>query len=300
MYSQRLRDRIVFFLNFTCFFISLSVALKFSEYYKYLNAVLITTMLLHRIYEFYRFRMQFYLLDFCYIINIAVIVSTICLPGTHWLFMASYGCAMGPILLSVAIYKLSFAFHNTMRMTSLWMHLSPPIAMFIERWGDKTILKQETGLGSLAFDYYYYITLCYLTWCCFYYITLFKVSFSYIQRKKLDCLYLYTCTVPSHSKRMNSFGEKNRELGFMFLHLRFVYVTVTIGFASIVNFYYGIGLFILILLCAIWNTSTYYIDYFSVHYDQQFKKKVNNCLKSVSSADTATDSDEEEITAKPV
>jgi hypothetical protein len=286
---------------------ALAIALVKPEHYKYYNLLTVSVMLTHRIFEFYRFKMLFYMLDWCYMVNIFVIISSVIYPQCYWLFICSFGFACGPLFFSIPVYQLSFAFHNTLRMTSLWIHLSAPITMLLMRWCGEYRDLEVGDLVSFVKEYYGGAIMLYFTWAIVYYYIVFKLCFNYIKSKNLDCLYFYTDSQPKFSKKMLIFGEKYKDIGFMFLHFRMAFFFTSVAVIPFYSYWLSLVICAAMVFSAIWNTSTYYLDYFSLHYEKQFvTKKKDKALKNkdkgaISSAETNTsDSDTESIPAKPI
>jgi hypothetical protein len=277
---KKTRDKIVFCLNFLVLLSSISLAIYSPINYPYLNALTITVMLMHRIYEFILYKWEFYLIDICYFINVLTIIYTLFFSKSYTLFILSFGFSLGPIFFAIFIFRHAYVFHNTLKFTSCWTHVSPPLTMFLIRWFDHDakyigteFLNDMTKDLSFLFHYIFVIFIFYCCWGLFYYVIQFKIFTGYIKKNKCDTQFDYT--YHKHGtfvqKQCHLFGELNKELGFMYLHARWVMTMVLISL--IFFFFYNIGLIILcfMLIVPIYFASTYYIDHFSEHYTKQFK-----------------------------
>jgi hypothetical protein len=277
---KKTRDKVVFFLNFLCLITSLSVALLYPVYYPYLNALTVTIMLMHRVYEFIMYKWEFYLIDLCYFVNLAVIIYSLFFSKNYSLFIICFGFSLGPIFSAIFIFRHAYVFHNTVKFTSCWTHISPPVTMFLIRWfdNDSTYIGTEhlnaiTKDLSFLFHYLMVTVLFYFAWAVFYYIIQFIIFPEYIKKNKCDTQFDYTYNRHGTfiQKQCHMFGEINKELGFMYLHARYVMMLVIVSL--IFMFYYTIGLVIIcfMLVVPIYYASTYYIDYFSENYVKQYK-----------------------------
>jgi len=103
-----------------------------------------------------------YYLDFCWIMNfIGVIVLLILMFGKNVLpeqlikviFSAAYGVSCGPLLgANLALPFVALIFHDVSSMTSLFIHIYPPLLLYIMRWKAEEVVDAWPNTFQLDYD----------------------------------------------------------------------------------------------------------------------------------------------------
>jgi len=85
-----------------------------------------------------------YYLDFCWIMNFLGVAGLVCLFSgkdhisstfRKHLFLAAYGICCGPLLGATAVLPfVALIFHDVTTMTSLFIHIFPPVLVYVLRW----------------------------------------------------------------------------------------------------------------------------------------------------------------------
>lgn len=81
---------------------------------------------------------HFFMLDFCYFVNLSVILQTILFPATSafgaaWM-KANFVLSHGPIAIAILAWQNSIVFHSLDKMTSFYIHIMPPLTCYLQRW----------------------------------------------------------------------------------------------------------------------------------------------------------------------
>lgn len=123
----------------------------FPHCYWLFHTVKMTGLLIHRLKKFTAIKWQYFLLDFCYMVNfwsfgavfVAVAVSIVP-PFQPWkslissmapnIFRIWFAWCVGPLALSIAAFRNSLVFHNSDQIIILAVHLSPNLAVYGMRW----------------------------------------------------------------------------------------------------------------------------------------------------------------------
>jgi len=102
-----------------------------------------------------------YFLDFCWIMNFfGVLILLVLMFGAgivpaYWLkliFLSAYGVSCGPLLGSNIILPfVAFIFHDVGTMTGLFIHMYPPMLLYVMRWKTAEVL--EAWPDTFAPDY---------------------------------------------------------------------------------------------------------------------------------------------------
>jgi hypothetical protein len=303
--KRKLRDELVFCLNILLTLTSVAIIFGFPTWFARINSIAYAILFAHRLYEFHIYKWDFYLIDFCYLVNTTVIVYSEFFQKTeNWQFwfLTAFAFSLGPILFANFVFNFGFVFHNTIKFTSFFTHLAPGIVMFIARWHNETNknlmdnliysyinsnsqLKNFANifeLGNLSFFsfglFVEYIRCCailYFSWAVIYYLIIFKLCFNFTEKNGFLTQYSAMAENTKNNKHLKFFGDGFEGLSFMFLHLRYVSGCILISFLYLFSYQLGLITLIICTLVAIWNASTYYMQFFSKNYMLQFDAEID-------------------------
>jgi len=94
----------------------------------------------YRIKSYRHLKQQFFLIDFCYFMNTAILFYLwfpLDILGAELhgrLFSVCFNLAIGPVLLAAVVWRYSIVPHSNDKMTSLFIHISPSLTLFGIRW----------------------------------------------------------------------------------------------------------------------------------------------------------------------
>lgn len=275
----RARDQIVFCLNVLSILICCVLLTKDPKYYAYWNAFIIPVLMIHRTFDFQSKGWQFYMIDFCYAVNLLVVISTVFFPSNLILSLISFGVSLGTLPFAIYFFRNSLAFTNIEKITSLFIHFHAALTMFLIRWHDhsrhfaiSSTTFSDFGLNFLA-KWFGGIVGFYGIWAIFYCSMIFFVFGKHISRKNLTTLYSYSMSDPKHSKKLLSRGAKWSKFLFMFNHFRLVMGLSTVTMAFFWNYWLGFLWLISLFCVALYNGATYTVDFHSTKYEKQFTHK---------------------------
>eukprot|EP00743_Colponemidia_sp_Colp-15_P002737 GILK01002964.1.p1 GENE.GILK01002964.1~~GILK01002964.1.p1 ORF type:complete len:363 (+),score=35.36 GILK01002964.1:152-1090(+) len=77
---------------------------------------------------------HYFLLDFCYFGNFLLLVYLWGAPSQPYLFLVAFSVMNGPIAWAVIIFNNSLVFHSLDKVTSVFIHVTPPFVTFCIRW----------------------------------------------------------------------------------------------------------------------------------------------------------------------
>lgn len=145
------RDEWCFVLGITNLLVTTWLVSAFPHMFWCFHAFKMALLLGYRLVKFAAKKWQFFLLDFCYCVNVwsvatvttAVLVSNV--DALHvWrpavasvgpaVFRAFFTWCVGPLALSVAFFRNSLVFHSSDQAIILAVHLSPNLALYGMRW----------------------------------------------------------------------------------------------------------------------------------------------------------------------
>lgn len=272
----RARDRIVFCLNFINMIVTCVLLTKDAKYFVYWNALIVPALLLHRIYDYYTKGWHFYMVDFCYWINLMVIATTLFFPKNEIMSMTSFGLSLGTLAFSIYFFRNSQAFTSMDKITSLLIHNQAPLTMFLVHWHDKAgnFAASVNGLTPFGFEFlskwYGSIIVFYGIWAVLYCATIFLVFGKHIKKRNLETLYSYTMADPKKARKLLSRGAKWAKLLFMFHHFKMVIGFSTLAMIFYYSYWAGLLWLVAVNAVALYNGATYCIEFQSTKYERQF------------------------------
>ena len=158
-----------------------------------------------RIWQYTQRKWTYFLFDYCYLINTLNLVYLWVLPQSEFLFTVCYCAALGPLAFSVATWRNSAVFHSVDKMTSLFIHLYPPVMFtmivhFVPREYAVQRLPALTNLERLGFR--------------------MSLAFNFTMYLIWQLLYYHFIAVRRHSKiesgqRVNSFSTLSQGKGML-------------------------------------------------------------------------------------
>ncbi|EKM59425.1 uncharacterized protein PHACADRAFT_249903 [Phanerochaete carnosa HHB-10118-sp] len=129
----RTREKISFFLGVMSL---LATALMFGSYPQYIHiAYTIGTAILLPIRAVYykKRAWHYFLFDLCYYCNILNLLYLWILPSSPALFLACYCLSHGSLASAVITWRNSLVFHDMDKVTSLFIHIYPPLTFTVIR-----------------------------------------------------------------------------------------------------------------------------------------------------------------------
>ena len=104
------------------------------------------------------------MLDFCYFMNLSVLAQTFLFPTSLAWYKANYVLCMGVLMNAIVVWQNSLVFHSIDKLTSIYIHVLPPLTVHLYRWGliESSVIDPADTL-SLA-DLVLWPSLLYLAW----------------------------------------------------------------------------------------------------------------------------------------
>jgi len=227
-----------------------------------------------RYYFYHKSKWHYFLLDFCYFANTLFLLYLFVFPNSCFLFKICFAFTSGPLSWAIALWKNSMVFHSLDKMTSLFIHLTPSLVVWTIRWNPSEFNNCSAEGDSISIaDGVVYPVLVYCFWQLLYYI---KVEIMDRWKFKKDPNYMTSylwLTSDKQNKSLiyrlsNIYGKKYQVFWFGIWQLIFTILTmlpVKIFFSS----YWAHTIFLLCMcIISCWNGATFYIEVFSVRYQQ--------------------------------
>lgn len=102
-------------------------------YYKY-HSIVLPLKIIFKWANYKKLGWHYWMTDFCYFANTITLIFLNVYPKSEALFMTSYFYAFGPLLVAVGAFRNQMVFHLIDNMSSLALHVFPPLALYNLRW----------------------------------------------------------------------------------------------------------------------------------------------------------------------
>ncbi len=76
---------------------------------------------------------HFFMLDFCYIVNLSCMVQTNFWPNHLAWHKTNFALSFGPLCVAILLWHNSLVFHSLDKLTSFFLHAFPPMLCHLYR-----------------------------------------------------------------------------------------------------------------------------------------------------------------------
>ncbi|XP_019861289.1 PREDICTED: uncharacterized membrane protein C776.05-like [Amphimedon queenslandica] len=132
--SDSTADKLTFTVFLSNVMLTAFLAGYVPQYFYYWHSVKSVALILIRWLIYKRKRWHYFLFDFCYFVNLLLFVYFWSPWKPNWLFPAIFVLSHGPLLFAIPLWRNSVVPHSLDKMTSLFIHISPPLATWGVRW----------------------------------------------------------------------------------------------------------------------------------------------------------------------
>ncbi|KAF9362018.1 hypothetical protein BGX26_006535 [Mortierella sp. AD094] len=223
---------------------------------------------------------HFFLLDMCYFVNVVVLLYLYVFPQSQALLGAVWLLSQGPLAFAIVTWRNSLVLHSLDKVTSVYIHMSPPITLYVVRWlypdpnyirypalRDMSVLPTLSSLTAAIGIY--------LTWQIAYYFFVVVRQREKIEAGKRVTSYTWLLNDPKGgaiSKVAHTFGEKYSILTFMGMQLIYTFVTCLFALLLYRNFKLNTIFLVSLFIVSVWNGACYYMEVFSKQYEKHMEK----------------------------
>jgi hypothetical protein len=257
---------------------------KYPTWFPLFHTVLFCLLMPIRFYTYFKLSYNYYLADLCYYVNLLVMLFIWVFPQSPTLFTAVFSLSLGTLSFAVITWRNSLVLHSIEKTTSSFIHIMPPISLFVIVHELPKDYLEKTYSGVAKVDHWKFGRGIMIT-SIFY--TIWQVSYHYfITIRKKDKILRGKVTSFSHlkeSKKDSVLGRFVNGLPYNWMQImaftliQFGYQLLTMVFCPIWFKYKHIcGLFVsFIFMWASYNGATYYIDIFGKRFEKEVEKLKN-------------------------
>lgn len=250
---------------------------KFPNCFHIYYTILFCFLIPMRFYIYYKQNNHYFMADLCYFVNFMCLTFIWIKPNSQKLFQSCFALTFGSLSFAVITWRNSLVLHSIDKTTSCFIHIIPPIAMYVIYWAldDDFRLQRFPGAIHTTIDLKFNIiwtSIYYLVWQLLYhyFITLRKsqkiksgqrmTSFEYLTKHQFKDLWCVKLPAPFPM--------------IIYTLLQYFYQLFTMLLCVIWLRYRLPALIFLfsIFLTASYNGATYYIDVYGKHFENQLVK----------------------------
>jgi len=194
-------------------------------------------------------------------------------PTSPALFKINFASAHGPLLWAILTWRNSLVFHDFDKVTSVFIHIFPPLVTFCIRW-DIVDCQQTPDFCTInLIEVLGYPLLFYLFWQIAYYLKTEVVDSSKLAiDPQIQTSLRWLLKDKSFiGKLACTFGPNNRNLTFMGMQLLYTAVTMVPVYFMFYSHFVNTAFLVTFSLVSIWNGAQYYIEKFSQDYMKKYQ-----------------------------
>ena len=259
---------------------------KYPIYFPYFHTALFVVLMPIRFYTYFKLSFQYYLADLCYYVNLLLMLFIWVFPESPTLFVSVFSLSLGTLSWAVITWRNSLVLHSIEKTTSSFIHVMPPVTMFVmvHELPEEYIKLRYPGIAAI--DNWNFVASIITTSI---YYTIWQVSYHYfISIRKKDQIEKGKVTSFLYLKNKNKstpLGKFVNGLPYLWMQtlaftlIQFFYQVLTMTPCPIwFKYKHACGAFVVfIFLWASYNGATYYIDVFS----KRLEKEVDKLKKEV-------------------
>ncbi|RUP46523.1 hypothetical protein BC936DRAFT_146843 [Jimgerdemannia flammicorona] len=130
----RIRDKVSFVVGVGNACLSPWMAAKYPEWVPHWYTLQALYLIPLRFFIYKSRSWHYFVYDLCYFVNVLTVLWLYVFPSSQWLFISLFCLTHGPIAWAIIAWRNSFVFHSMDKVTSLFIHIFPPFALYTVRW----------------------------------------------------------------------------------------------------------------------------------------------------------------------
>lgn len=278
----RAKDKFSFLVGVLLLMLTEYLFISYPSYLYVAYTIILVPLLMWRFITYHQQKHHYFLLDFCYFANLLTLLWLYKWPHNLALFKVTFALTSGPLLMAVVAWSNSLVFHDIDRITSLFIHLYPPLVFYAERWHGPSpshfsSLSHSFDTSQLKFSLWIPLVF-YILWQAFYFLKTEVLDRSKFKTDKeivtsvrwltqIKPHFVYKLLV-QHNIHINP----NLLLAsFQLIYTAFM-LSPTLFFYNHQILHQAIILFVFLYAC--WNGANFYFDIFSLNYRNRLQSQL--------------------------
>mmetsp|Transcript_52250 Transcript_52250/g.127634 ORF Transcript_52250/g.127634 Transcript_52250/m.127634 type:complete len:518 (-) Transcript_52250:321-1874(-) len=223
-------------------------------------------------------KLHYFLIDFCYVINLLLLFTLHLYPNSQVLFKLSFALSTGPVPVAIIAWRNSLVFHSLDKVTSVVIHLLPCGIVYCMRWFPEELLG-----GDLQPDphttFYEMMVRPFIVY--FYWQIAYILKTQVVDRKRMSSnpdvwtsarwLSRHRTSKGFINKFINSKGTDEDKINLMMSMMQLIYTALTLLPICVLYESFIAHTIYLIVICwfCVHNGAGYYFEVFSRKYIQE-------------------------------
>eukprot|EP01132_Coremiostelium_polycephalum_P000772 gene772-957_t len=203
---------------------------------------------------------------------------------TPSLFKLVFSLSNGPLAWGTIVWRNSLVFHDVDKLTSVFIHLCPPIVTYCLRWYPHRYPEALACGGVecvLTLKEAYLIPIClYIFWQIFYYLKTEVVDSSKLANDAeiMTSSRWMSVKQPHPLYRLCLKYRINLSPVIILMVVQLAYTLLTLLTLPLIisSFWVHTGFLIMIFVCVTWNGACYYFEVFSASYNKRFQTDLSS------------------------
>lgn len=279
----RTSDKIGFTVGIIAMCLTEYILLKQPEFMPIWYTMLIFPLLSARYYFYHKAKFHYFMLDFCYYVQVMTLFWLHVTPYHSTLFQVLFAASNGPLAIGIVMWRNSLVFHDLDKITSVFIHSFPPLVTFCLRWypanGDITRVCSDMECHPSPTIIFGYTLVFYIIWQI-----LYILKTEYLDKKKIEndkdiitTARFWTIIKPHPIYLWFKKKGYNFHPVIILSGCQFIYTLLTL--LPIIPIYMSfelhcIYLSIIFLVC-VWNGANFYFEIFT----ETYRKRLHRFLK---------------------
>jgi len=279
----RTSDKIAFTLGIAVLCITEYILLKKPELMYLWYTFLIFPLMIARYYFYHKVKYHYFMLDFCYYTQVLLLANLYVFPSPE-LFQIVFALSNGPLCVAIVMWRNSLVFHDLDKLTSVFIHMFPPLVTFAMRWyppqGDFSLVCTEPDCNLSPYFAFTLSILFYSIWQILYLVKTEMIDKLKLQSDKniMTSVRWMSEVKPHPIYRFMLKKGINLSPPTALTLVQGVYTILTL--VPIIPIFEHFELHCIFLagvfIVCVWNGANFYFDVFSETYSQRLKGYLNS------------------------
>ncbi|WVQ71907.1 hypothetical protein IAR50_001449 [Cryptococcus sp. DSM 104548] len=233
-----------------------------------------------RIYTYKKKAFHYFLFGaLCYFVNVLDLLWIWVFPSSTILFIASYLLTLGPLASAIITWRNSLVFHSIDKVTSIFIHIYPPIVLTVIKHIYPGREERFPGLqGVDDWSWYGMILVAggpYIIWQATYYkfISIDRKTKIESGQRETSFHYMLNDKRGPIGKALKGIPPAHRELWFIFGQLIYSIIFMIPPAALLIHSANASYIFIVLIFAAsTWNGASFYVEVFGRKFERELEK----------------------------
>jgi hypothetical protein len=258
------------------FFTTYILGFSPGKYFFYWVPIMTLGLFTRRSILFKHLGYQFYLIDYCYFVNFAVLIFIFFYPESKQMYISCF--ALSSICIVMLLVKNIIVFHDLDKLAGSCLHMFPSLLMWNIHWNIRDTPERKqwgfcdvsdiTFTTDFVLEYYYGHLVYYLTWAAFYY-TILNICWDHILKNEYYCFMIDELHRGKYVKECRiKFGSASAKILFAFKHYAYTLVFNLFMLPGFFSQTYSTFTVLFYFYVLIGRGGDYYINIFSKRYEE--------------------------------